>query len=451
MEIMALGPTLRVMIDGDAARVYRQGDQVKGRVILALEEEEDIKMLKVNFMGTCITRTTRPLYVAGNDADASQSRRGYEERLELFDIVQILASRCTLASKKHIWNFDFKFPDLTQSRCSRWTYGSKYMKGPHPLPPSFHLCNNNLGGKAIVSYHIQAKLVRTGTKDINKVTQILAYHPSPMSAFEPKVTSRVLYAQTWKPVKKDRTIINRILTKVAGRVSTANAFPRIVPTLYYVEKIETGQHMPLHLSLANARDEFGVRNDNQPQCTLDSLSITISTFTTSMCGQPLTQPEDVTVKHVTCISRHDINQLVPFSRPTKLTTNFRLVDDVECVPTFRTCFTLLLDTITRRYSMTVVVGIKFQDQKFTIKSTTALEILPRIPREMMMTMGGIEENEEGDVDPLPLYVEREADVSFEPAPNYEMLYSSIPTSSSSMSTCLEGMNPRRERRDGAGI
>ncbi|KAF2785767.1 hypothetical protein K505DRAFT_380693 [Melanomma pulvis-pyrius CBS 109.77] len=437
---MALVPNLRVILDGDAARVYRQGEHVKGRVILVLEEEEQIKTLKVNFVGSCATKTTRPFYMSGNDADACQSRREYEERLNLFNVEQVLVLGSTLPSRKYTWDFDFTFPILTKPQCSRWTYGSKYLKDPHPLPPSFHICTTTPHGHAMVSYRVQAKLVRGGSNCAKRVTQMITYHPSPPNAsIEPKVTSRVLYAQTWKPIKDTRTAVDRVITKVSRRYSTPTTFPQIVPTLHYVEKIAPGQKIPLLLSLANARDAFGMRKNDQPQCVLDSLVVTITTHTTSMCGQPFTQPEDIVVKQVTCISKQDINQPLSFSIPTKLTTNFRLVDDAECVPSFKTY------TITRQYSMSVVVGIKFQDQKFTIRSTTQLEILPRVPREMSMRGRGGEQTEEGDVDPLPLYRERDMDMIMELAPDYETLYSLTPTSSVSPSYDL---TLRDEGRDG---
>jgi hypothetical protein len=436
---MALVPNLRVMVDGDANRVYRQGEHVKGRVILVLEEEEDIKVLKLSFAGACITKTTRPFYVAGNDADAYQSRRDYEERLYLFNYEEVLAPESILASKKHIWNFDFTFPESTEPQLSRWSYGSKYLKDPHPLPPSFYTETNTPNGQAMVSYHVQAKLIRAGAKGIDRVTQVLTYHPSlSNTSLEPKVTSRVLYAQTWKPVKDTRTPLDRVFTKVSGRSSTPSGFPQIVPTLHYIEKIAPGQQIPLLLSLANARDVFGVRNSDQPQCILDSLIVAISTYTTSMCGQPLTGPEDIVTKHVTCISKHDIDEPLSFSVPTKLATNFRLVDNTECVPSFKTY------TITRRYTMTVVVGIKFQEQQFTIKSTTQLEILPMIPREMMLRGT---ENEE-DFDPLPLYKEREMSMDMEEAPDYETLYSLTPTSSASTSSSSYNLGLVDEENDG---
>lgn len=423
---MTLVPNLRVVVDGDANRVYRQGDHVKGRVILVLEEEEEIKALKLNFAGACITKTTRPFYVAGNDADACQSRRDYEERIYLFNIERLLASDAVLASKKHIWNFEFAFPKLTEPQHSRWTFGSKYLKGPHPLPPSFYSDTNTTDGKAMVSYHVQAKFIRAEARGTKRVTQTLAYHPSRTNAsLEPKVTSRVLYAQTWKPVQDSRTAIDRVFTKVSRRSSTSKRFPQIVPTLHYVEKIAPGHHIPLLLSITNARDALGERNTDQPQCNLDSLLVNISTYTTSMCGQPLTQPEDIVSKHMTCISKYDIGQPLSYSVPTELTTNFRLVDDAECVPSFRTY------TITRRYTMSVVVGIKFEDQKFTIKSTTPLEILSRTPSDLMMR--GAEENAE-TFDPLPLYKEREMSMDMEEAPDYETLYSLTPTLSTSTSS-----------------
>jgi len=94
--------------------------------------------------------------------------------------------------------------------------------------------------------------------------------------------------------------------------------------------------------------------------------------------------------------------------------------------------------------MTVVVGIKFQEQQFTIKSTTQLEILPMIPREMMLRGT---ENEE-DFDPLPLYKEREMSMDMEEAPDYETLYSLTPTSSTSTSSSSYDLGLVDEGNDG---
>jgi len=422
---MAPEPSLRVLVDGDT-RVYRQGEQIKGRVILVLEEEEEIKNLKVEFTGLCITRTTRPFHVSGTDADC-QFKRNFEERVKLFNIEQALVVEDVLPSNKYTWNFDFTFPGLTEPQQTRRKSSSKYQKDRHPLPSSFHIHTAPAGGQAMISYQVEAKLVRGGMKGMKKASQLLPYSPSsPPTSFEPRVTSRILYAQTWKPVKDTRTVIDRVFTKVSRRSPMIAVSPQIVPTLYYAEKVAPGQRIPLLLSLANVRDAFNISTGGAPQCTLDSLTVTISTYTTSICRKSLTQPEDVVSKHVTCISRQDINQPLSFSAPTPLTSNFRLVDDAECVPTFKTY------TITRRYTMTIVVGIKYEDQKFDIKTTTPLEILPRISWEMLMRIRG-EEAEEGEIDPLPLYVERDVDMTVESAPSYETLYTLTPTSSASSS------------------
>ncbi|KAF2869780.1 hypothetical protein BDV95DRAFT_497579 [Massariosphaeria phaeospora] len=411
---MALGSDLRIIIDGDSSRLFREGEQVKGRVILVAGAQEAVEALTVSFIGRCTTKTTRPLYTPGNAVNADQSRREFVEQIQLFSFAQDLAAGSTLAARKHVWDFDFRFPDHTEPQYSRLVHGSKYFKDPHLLPPSFKLNTDHPGGKAKVSYFIQAKLVRQGSKEIDKVTQTLAYQPTTQPLeLEPKVISRILYAQTWKPVKDTRSAIDKVFTKVTRRTPIAMNAPRIVPTIHYSEKVAPGQSIPLLLSLTNT----GHPSMHDEQCILDSITVTISTYTTSMCGQSMTQPEDVVSKHVTCISKSNMNRPVPFSTPTVLTTDFRLVDDAECVPSFITY------TITRRYSMTVTIGLKYEEHKSTIRATTSLEILPRMPREFL---GRALDVQETDDDQLPLYMPREPSKEF--APDYETLYALSPSS-----------------------
>jgi hypothetical protein len=156
-------------------------------------------------------------------------------------------------------------------------------------------------------------------------------------------------------------------------------------------------------------------NEAQAECTIDSFSVTISTYSTTMCGHTLTQPEDVVSKHVTCIAKTHMNKPIPLNKTRNLTTNFRLVNDAECVPTFKTY------TITRRYMMSVTVGIKFEDQHFTVRHSAPLEILPRPPRSLSPLV------EDEEMEPLPMYTPREPSREF--APDYESIYALSRTSS----------------------
>lgn len=206
-----------------------------------------------------------------------------------------------------------------------------------------------------------------------------------------------------------------------------NSTPRIIPTLFHPEKVAPGQHMPLSLSLLNARDPA---NHAERECTIDSLTVTISTYSTTMCGHTIMDPEDVVSKHITCISRTSMNRPIPFNKTTTLTSNFRLIDDTECVPTFKTY------SITRRYVLGISIGIKYNDQHFTIRSNTALEILPRIPRDRSLSLQ-LEDGE--DFEPLPQYTPREPSREF--APDYESLYALSPVGSRSSSLFSGGSTP----------
>ncbi|KAI4687611.1 uncharacterized protein J4E88_003202 [Alternaria novae-zelandiae] len=252
--------------------------------------------------------------------------------------------------------------------------GCNYLREPHPLPPSFQLKTSGPGGAAQISYFVQARLILSGSTETKRF---------------------------WKPNKeKDGSRVKKVFSGVS-----MNSTPRIVPTLNHPEKVCPGQHMPLSLSLLNARDPA---NHAERECIIDSLTVTISTYSTTKCGNTVTDPEDVVSKHITCISRTDMNRPIPFNKTTTLTSNFRLIDDIECVPTFKTY------TITRRYALAISIGIKYNDQHFTIRSSTPLEILPRIPCERLPPL---EDRE--DFEQLPEYTPREPSREF--APDYESL------------------------------
>lgn len=411
------GPALRVIVDGDSERVFRKGDAVCGRVVLLVEEEEQLDSLKIIFGGNCVTKTTRPFHV--NGGEESPGRNEHEEKIRLFNREKELAPKSTLAPKKYSWPFEFIFPDLTEPRYKRITYGANYLREPHPLPPSFQLKTNVPGGAAQISYFVQARLTFGKCKTVKRCRHLLSYSPSspPGSQREARCTSTVLYGQQWKPSRdaKQGSSVNKVLNKV--RRASINS-PRITPSLAYPESIAPGQHIPISISLRNAKDAL---NETQGECTLDSMSITMSTYSTSMCGHSLTQPEDVVSKHVTCIARININKPLKFNHTKNLTTNFRLIDDAECIPSFKTY------TITRRYTLGITIGLKFGSEHFKVRSSTPLEILPRIPRDRFATR--YEASEE--CDPLPLYQPREPSKEF--APDYEEIFALCKTPSSANS------------------
>ncbi|KAF3053203.1 hypothetical protein E8E11_011704 [Didymella keratinophila] len=398
--------TLRILIDGDSDKVYRRGDKVTGRVAFVAEEQEHIESFKLIFAGSCVTKTTRK-------TNQFHDRKEFDERIRFFNFEREVVPRSTLSANKYSWAFEFTFPETTQQSYKRLTRGAHYLREPHPLPPSFQLKTSVPGGAAQISYFIQARLNLGGSKGTRKVKQILQYRPTSHENLprEPDLTTGVLYSQTWKPSRSDesRLTVDKVLRR------SSNKLPSIVPTIFYPEKIAPGQHIPLSISLLNTRDRM---NEAQAECTIDSLSVTISTYSTTMCGHTLTQPEDVVSKHVNCIAKTNMNKPIPFNKTRNLTTNFRLVNDAECVPTFKTY------TITRRYMMGVTVGVRYEDQHFTVRHSAPLEILPRPPRSLSPP---VEEGE--DAEPLPMYTPREPSREF--APDYESIYALSRTSSTS--------------------
>lgn len=421
---MAPSLDLRIVADGDSAKVYRRGDKVSGTVVLAVGEELDVVSLALEFTGLVTTATARPFYITSSDADATQFAREYEERVTLFSHKKELLPKCTVASRKRSWTFDFNFPDMTTPKYSRFHHGPKYCKDPHSLPPSFRTHLESPGGSAAISYFLKATLNRNdGTKRPLKVYHVLPYHPTPENLnLETRVIPRVLYAQTWKPLSESQKTVDKALSKLSRRNTSSTNNPRIIPALHHPERTTPGQHIPVMLSLMNSNDPLGT-NDH---CDLDSVKISIGTHTTSMCGHPASRPEDTMSKYVTCIDKSDMNQTIAFGSQVKLTNNFRLVDDAECVPSFRTY------TITRRYDLTVEVGIRYQGRPFTIRNTSPLEISPRVSRNPLL--GPLMETEDAAEDPLPLYTPRES--SRELAPDYFSIYGLERTSSNSSSGSL---------------
>lgn len=414
-EFKMTTPALRVVVDGDSNKVYKRGDQVTGRITLVVENQEDVESLKVVFAGSCMTRTSRPLHVNGN-IESTPPRREYEEKVRLFRREKDLVTCCALKPKKYSWNFGFVFPENTEPRYKGTGHGSNYLKEPHPLPPSFQMKTSALGGTAQISYFVQAKLVLSGSRDVRRCKQILRYQPTPPTDLrqQAKVTSSVLYGQAWKPTReKEKSRVRKVLSGVS-----MNSTPRITPTLFHPQQVAPGQHIPLSLSLLNARDPA---NHAERQCTIDSLTVTISTYSTTKCGSNLADPEDVVSKHITCISRKNMDKAIPFNRKTKLTLDFRLIDNAECVPTFKTY------TVTRRYELGVAIGIKYNDQSFTIHSSTRLEILPRLSSDLLPPLPLDRE----DVEPLPQYTPREPSREF--APDYEEICALSRSSSSANS------------------
>lgn len=386
--------------------MYRRGEKVTGRVAFIAEEQTHIESFKLVFAGSCVTRTTRPT----ND---SYARKDFEERIRFFEHEREVVPRSTLRPNKYSWSFEFTFPETTQQTYKRLTRGAHYLREPHPLPPSFQLKTSVPGGAAQISYFVQARVVLSGSKSVRKVKQMLSYRPTTYENLprEPNLTTGVLYGQTWKPSRSsgNRSTVDKVLRRPSEKL------PSIVPSICYPEKIAPGQHIPISISLLNTKDRM---NETQTECTIDSISVTMSTYSTTMCGHMLTQPEDVVSKHVNCIARTNVNKPLPFNKTRALTTNFRLINDSECVPTFKTY------TITRRYQLGVVVGLRYGDQHFTVRHSAPLEILPRPPRSLLPSL---EEGEE--VEPLPMYTPREPSREF--APDYESIYALSRTSSTS--------------------
>lgn len=412
-------PALRVTVDGDNNKIYHAGEKVKGHVWLAVEEQEQIESLKLVFAGSCITKTTRPLHEHGtNNAPA---RQVHEEKIRLFNREKQLVSRCRLQPKKYSWAFEFIFPASTEPQYKRAVHGDNYLWEPHPLPPSFQVKTDAPDGAAHIYYFVQARLTLARSTETKRCKHMLRYHPTPPEGTRsrPRCISSVLYGQSWKPLReKNESRVKKVLSGVS-----MNSTPRIVPTIYHPTAVAPGQQIPLSLNLLNSRDPA---NHAERQCTIDTLSVTISTYSTTRCGKWTTCPEDEVSKHITCIARTNVQNTITLGETVPLTANtFRLIDDAECIPTFKTY------TITRRYTLGVSIGIKYKDQHFIIRSTTPLEILPRIPRGQSSSVSP-EEGE--DVEPLPRYSPREPEREF--APDYEDIYNTLSRTTSSEHSVL---------------
>ncbi|EUC47584.1 hypothetical protein COCMIDRAFT_89744 [Bipolaris oryzae ATCC 44560] len=440
-------PALRVTVDGDNNKIYQAGEKVKGQVWLAVEEQKEVESLKLIFAGSCITKTTRPVHTHGNN-DATPSRQTYEEKIRLFNREKQLLSHCRLGPKKYSWNFEFIFPASTEPQYKRSTHGDSYLWEPHPLPPTFNLKTDAPDGTAQISYFVQARLILSGSTETKRSKQPLRYHPNPptYSLSRSRSTSSVLYGQSWKPTReKDESRVKKVFSGVS-----MNSTPRIVPTLYHPIRVGPGDHIPLSLNLLNARDPA---NHAARHCTISTLSVTISTYSTTMCGNSTAYPEDSVAKHVTCISRSNMQTPLPFNKTLALTsTSFRLLDDAECIPSFKTY------TVTRRYTLGVTIGIQYNNQTFEVKSTTPLEILPRTRRDVAssspLTPQQQQQHHEEDLDPEPLPVYSPSVPDREYAPHYEDVCSAllrVPSTADSVLSRLESRSSSLFSRASEGV
>jgi hypothetical protein len=399
-----MSPLLSVLVDGDPQHIYAPGDKVTGRVVFVAEKQEQVKSLKLNFTGVCITKTTRPFYVGGNENYAvSSSRQIYKEKVPLFNLERVLMTRCTAAANKCSWSFEFQFPENTQTRCSRWGHRSHYNRDIHPLPPSFHAYTNEPGGKATIKYSVQAKLIRSGLKANKRASYTLPFsNPSRRHLREPRTTSHILTTQTTNSAPTLTQKLSHLLTRSP---STKPPGTHFVPTLHTPSAIAPGETIPISLSLSLQPDRHHrPSNPSDPTaatepCTLTTLTITLSTHTHSTTGRLLSHPQDTLTQHNTCLSRHSLATPLPLdhrSPPVPLVRAFRLLDTRACVPSFATY------TVARAYTLTVDVGILWRGERIRVRGVVPLEVLPRAAG-VLRGEGEGEGKGEGEGEPLPVY------------------------------------------------
>lgn len=334
-------------------------------------------------MGVCITTITGATYTAYN-ADKSRQNETFQDRTQLFRFEHDLLPVYRSSPNKGTCDFEFKFPESTRPGSPRWQQGSLYQDPSHPLPPSFH--TKSPEGSCIIAYFLQATLERSGSRGPLVKYEYLPYQPtSEEIPGESSLYSRVLRAHTRSPSSENKKTVDKVFARLSSLSSNA---ARIVPTFYYPTKISPGQDIPLFLSV-----ELNGLHDSS-QCILDSVTVTISTYTTISCGPPDSKLERSTVKHVTCLSKANMATPMPFGKKVPLTNSFRLVDNAECIPSFD------LRNVTRRYELLVTIGLKHGGHNLFMASTTAVEILPRQMRGSMTSGTGYEEIEE---ELLPAY------------------------------------------------
>lgn len=328
-----------------------------GRVVFVAEKQEQVKSLKLNFTGACITKTTRPFYVGENENYAvSSSRRGYKEKVPLFNLERVLMTGCTAAANKYSWSFEFQFPENTQIRCSRWGHRSHYNRDIHPLPPSFYTYTNEPGGEATIKYSVQVKLIRGGLKANKRASYTLPFsNPSRRHLHEPRTTSHILTTQTSSSATTSPS--KPTLTQKLSHLFTRNSPAKppgthFVPTLHTPSAVAPGEIIPISLSLQpdhhHRPPNPSVPTPATEPCTLTTLTITLSTHTHSTTGRLLSHPQDTLTQHNTCVSRHSLATPLPLdhpSSPVPLVRAFRLLDTRACVPSFATY------TVARAYTL----------------------------------------------------------------------------------------------------
>jgi hypothetical protein len=396
-------------------RTYESGDKVAGKVILNNGEQEQIRGLKIKFEAFCRTRTTRPYYANPDNENIAGSRRLFEENAQLFLQEQMLLSGTfTLAPNKHEYPFEFTFPSKSTERYRKSTR-KHFSNDPHNLPPSFKVVMGSQSCTGEVLYQLEAKLSRSSFKSDLRTARSLPFCRKGIVPRPCRTRPHLLNIQTWDLTTvpdTSRNLPKRLVRAVVPDTDWKKTpCIRFIPVVHAPKAVAPGQRIPLCLSLkAIQRRPIDPKIDG---LILDSLQIDLTTNTRLMCSGLISQPEDTVSETKRCIDRSDCALYIPADQSVvPIVTDFRLVDSVEAVPTFKSY------TISRYYTLTLRIGLRWEKKTFELETRTELEILPRFLDLHRRTSIQIED----EIDPLPLYTPREED-----SPEYEEQDSSAPT------------------------
>jgi hypothetical protein len=408
-----MSPSIKIFLDGRPNRIYFPGEKVSGKVVLTTRVQEEIKYIKVRFLGTSFTTMTRVLPGTAEDSEADNTKT-WSESKPLFGYDRALVTKpFTLAANQYSWDFEFKFPSEAD-REYQTAVGRHFTKDPHKLPPSFDSITEGRGGGS-VSYTIDVKIARSGINRTDvKVSEILRFQREPIAYLPPRILPRFIPVQASR-VKRStgnsEPSSPNFVTSLGQKLDWRGPVARFSPMIYSPEAISPGQKIPIALSVRPIqRKATDVKIDG---LVMTGLQIDLTTHTAIVCGGLLSRPQDTISQSVLCINRQNCNVPIPVDQTrVPIVSDFRLVDNNQALPTFKSYI------ISRFYVMTIRIALRWKSTTWNITSHSELEVLPKC------APGQLE-----DVETLPPYTSEHDNI-----PTYEEFLSQESERSSESST-----------------
>ena len=327
---------LRVVVEqraGDkkSPQLFIPGDMVAGKVVLKLDEDENVEYVVIDFKGKC-----RNTIVTGT----GQNRRTHKYERVFFAQQRVLfKGPFKMRADTYEYPFAFRFPeklDWTNGdfKDSMWaqTYSTN---GPKPLPPTCSTLGYN--GDCEIYYHLTARVPRTFADwedkynlNFSPTRAILDPPPLPKMANEYNGSK---YHRNYRLTNEGtcRTLTTREAMKEAFRhnaaTSTVNfTFNATAPTVIVI-----GHTYPIDLTITSPDEATG---NIMPPFTVKTWQLILKTATDIRVPGMLMDRDKLMETNIT-ISQGTLNVLTPLNKPLRIANLFPK-DKVYAPPSFET-------------------------------------------------------------------------------------------------------------------